>query len=100
MGMREVAFLLGLSERHTWRILAAYRKDGAAALQSASDIRSFQEALSGVYSQSMNDEVWSRLTRMLQGCETLRHNSKISATFHPSVRVWMRLPVARRTCHC
>jgi len=32
MGVREAAYLLGLSERHTWRILAAYRKDGAAAL--------------------------------------------------------------------
>lgn len=28
----EASLLLGLSERHTWRILAAYRKDGAAAL--------------------------------------------------------------------
>lgn len=32
MGVREAASLLGLSERHTWRVLAAYRKDGAAAL--------------------------------------------------------------------
>ena len=28
----ETATILGLSERHTWRILAAYRKEGAAAL--------------------------------------------------------------------
>lgn len=28
----EAAQLLGVSERHTWRILAAYREDGAAAL--------------------------------------------------------------------
>jgi transposase len=28
----EAAELLGLSERHTWRLLAAYRKEGAAAL--------------------------------------------------------------------
>jgi len=28
----EAAPILGLSERHTWRILAAYRKEGAAAL--------------------------------------------------------------------
>ena len=28
----EAAELLGVSERHTWRLLAAYRKEGAAAL--------------------------------------------------------------------
>ena len=28
----EAAQLLGVSERHTWRLLAAYRKEGAAAL--------------------------------------------------------------------
>jgi len=32
MGVGEAAYVLGLSERHTWRILAAYRKVGAAAL--------------------------------------------------------------------
>ena len=32
MGVGEATYLLGLSERHTWRILAAYRKEGAAAL--------------------------------------------------------------------
>lgn len=32
MGVGEAAYLLGLSERHTWRILAAYKKEGAAAL--------------------------------------------------------------------
>ena len=30
--MREATAILGLSERHTWRMLAAYRKEGAAAL--------------------------------------------------------------------
>ena len=29
---QEAASMLGLSERHTWRMLAAYRKEGAAAL--------------------------------------------------------------------
>ena len=29
---REAAAILGLSDRHTWRMLAAYRKEGAAAL--------------------------------------------------------------------
>ncbi|MFH1140267.1 MAG: helix-turn-helix domain-containing protein [Chloroflexota bacterium] len=28
----EAAQLLGVSERHTWRLLAAYREEGAAAL--------------------------------------------------------------------
>jgi len=28
----EAVVILGLSERHTWRMLAAYRKEGAAAL--------------------------------------------------------------------
>jgi len=28
----EAARLIGLSERHTWRLLAAYRREGAAAL--------------------------------------------------------------------
>lgn len=32
MGVGEAAYVLGLSERHTWRILSEYRKDGAAAL--------------------------------------------------------------------
>ena len=32
MGVGEAAYLLGLSERHTWRILASYRKEGANAL--------------------------------------------------------------------
>lgn len=30
--MREAAEIMGVSERHAWRILAAYRKEGAAAL--------------------------------------------------------------------
>ncbi len=30
--VNEAAELIGLSERHTWRLLAAYRKEGAAAL--------------------------------------------------------------------
>ncbi|MCH7622356.1 MAG: helix-turn-helix domain-containing protein, partial [Chloroflexi bacterium] len=30
--MGEAALLLGVSERQGWRLLAAYRKDGAAAL--------------------------------------------------------------------
>ena len=30
--MREAARLLGVSERQGWRLLAAYRKDGACAL--------------------------------------------------------------------
>ena len=29
---REAAAILGLSDRHTWRMLAAYRKEGTAAL--------------------------------------------------------------------
>ena len=32
MGVAEATQVLGLSERHTWRILAAYRMEGAAAL--------------------------------------------------------------------
>ena len=32
MGVAEAAVVLGLSERHTWRILAAYRREGVAAL--------------------------------------------------------------------
>jgi len=32
MGVGEAAYVLGLSERHTWRILASYRKQGATAL--------------------------------------------------------------------
>jgi len=32
MATYEAAAVLGLSERHTWRMLAAYRKEGAAAL--------------------------------------------------------------------
>ena len=32
MGVGEAAYILGLSERHTWRIIAAYRKHGAKAL--------------------------------------------------------------------
>ena len=32
MATHEAATILGVSERHTWRMLAAYRKEGAAAL--------------------------------------------------------------------
>lgn len=32
MGVREAAQIMGLSERHAWRMLVAYRKEGAAAL--------------------------------------------------------------------
>ena len=32
MKVKEAAEVLGLIERHVWRILAAYRKEGAAAL--------------------------------------------------------------------
>lgn len=32
MGVGEAAYLLGLSKRHVWRILAAYRREGAAVL--------------------------------------------------------------------
>lgn len=32
MGTAEAAVTLGLSDRHTWRILAAYRREGATAL--------------------------------------------------------------------
>ncbi len=32
LGVGEAAYILGMSERHTWRILASYRKAGAAAL--------------------------------------------------------------------
>ena len=32
MEVAEAATILGLSERHAWRILAAYRRDGVAAL--------------------------------------------------------------------
>jgi len=30
--VKEAAHLIGLSERHTWRLLSAYRREGAAAL--------------------------------------------------------------------
>jgi len=32
MGVGEAAYVLGLSERHTWRVLASYRKVGATGL--------------------------------------------------------------------
>jgi len=32
LGVKEASGLLGVSERHGWRLLAAYRKEGAAAL--------------------------------------------------------------------
>ena len=32
MGVAEAASVLGISERHAWRILAAYRRGGVAAL--------------------------------------------------------------------
>jgi hypothetical protein len=32
MGVGEAAYVLGLSERHTWRILSEYSKDDAADL--------------------------------------------------------------------
>ncbi len=32
MRVEEAAYIMGLSERHAWRLLAAYRKHGAKAL--------------------------------------------------------------------
>ena len=46
VGVGEAAYLLGLSERHTWRILAAYRKDGAAALAHGNRGRRSAHAIS------------------------------------------------------
>lgn len=46
MGVGEAAYLLGLSERHTWRIFAAYRREGAAALAHGNRGRRSANAIS------------------------------------------------------
>lgn len=46
--MRETAEVLGVSERHGWRLLAAYRKEGAAALAHGNRGRSPANATSPV----------------------------------------------------
>jgi len=43
--MREAAKVMGVSERHGWRILAAYRKEGAAALSHGNRSRTPANAM-------------------------------------------------------
>ncbi len=45
--MDQAAELLGVSERHSWRLLAAYRKEGAAALAHGNRGRSPSHRVSG-----------------------------------------------------
>ena len=49
---RESAAILGLSERHTWRMLAAYRKEGAAALAQRAQANVIPEKMSPVSEQT------------------------------------------------
>ena len=48
MGVGEAAYVLGLSERHTWRILAEYRRVGAVALSHGNRGRRPSNAISPV----------------------------------------------------
>ena len=45
--VKEAAELLGVSERHGWRLLVAYRRKGAAALALGTSHRLLAGALSG-----------------------------------------------------
>ena len=46
VAVAEAARLIGVSERHTWRLLAAYREDGASALAHGNRGRSPANATS------------------------------------------------------
>ena len=43
----KAAGLMGVSERHSWRLLAAYRKDGATAIAHGSRWRSWPRGPAG-----------------------------------------------------
>lgn len=57
--MREAARLLGVSERHGWRLLAAYRKEGAAAIAHGNRGREPAHAL--------GEETRARVRELAQG---------------------------------
>ena len=58
-GLREAAEAMGVSERHGWRLLAAYRKEGVAALAHGN--RGRQPA------NSIAEESKERVRRLAQG---------------------------------
>ena len=47
LNVSEASGLMGLSERHSWRLLAAYRKEGAAALAHGNRGREPSHTISG-----------------------------------------------------
>ena len=53
MGVGEAAYVLGLSARHTWRMLAAYRKVGAAALSHGNRGRQPSNATSPIVQEKI-----------------------------------------------
>ena len=60
--MDQAAELLGVTERHAWRILAAYRKEGAAALAHASRGRRPPNAVSDELAAAVVNLVRTRYT--------------------------------------
>ena len=61
----QAAELLGVSERHAWRLLAAYRKDGAAALSHGNRGRPSHNAVSDAEAAA---EVQTGLADCHEGC--------------------------------
>lgn len=53
LAITEAAQLVGVSERHTWRLLAAYRKEGASALAHGNRGRSPANATSAVVQEQV-----------------------------------------------
>ena len=66
LSVGEAAELLGVSERHGWRLLAAYRKEGAAALAHGNRGRKPRHALSG--------EIRERVVALAKGYGPCNHS--------------------------
>src|SRR5438132_12302031 len=79
--VQRAAQLLGLSERQTWRIMAAYRKEGAAALPHGNRGRSSAHALD----QQLRDRVVLLASTKYEGCNHL-HLSELLAE-RKSIRI-------------
>jgi transposase len=85
LGVREAATLLNISERHAWRILAAYRREGAGGLAHGNRERKPVNALTEELRQQVIELAGSKykgfnhthLTEKLAECEGL-HLSRSS----------------------
>ena len=101
----EAAQLMGLSERHTWRMLAAYRKEGAAALAHGNRHRRTHNAICPLIRQEVIDLAQGRyqgvnhthLTELLADNECLKLSRSTVRRF--LTKAGLSSPKRRRPCH-